>query len=164
MSEEFQNNIEEDSTSNSSVSGLIFYIILLIISLFLLIVIIIFMIKKIKLPKRKIQRSNSITPNIHFKTEDPPSLNSRNEKITSNNRQSLEMTSNTDKTTENRFILESRSLAPPKLNNNSKCEDIEISKTFNSEEYTENEESNEDKMKQNDVVVISDITTKTTNM
>ena len=30
--------------------------------------------------------------------------------------------------------------------------------------YTENEESNEDKDKKNDVVVISDMTTKTTNL
>ena len=163
MSEEFKSNIEENSSTSSSISTLIFYIIILIISLLLLIAILIFIIKKINQPKREIQKNNSITPNIHFQTEEPPSLNSRNDKTTSN-RQNLEIGSNTDKTTENRYIIDSMSVAPPKLNNNQNCEDIEISKTFNSESYTENEESNEDKDKKNDVVVISDMTTKTTNL
>lgn len=164
MPEEFKSKNEEDNTKlTSSIPNLILYIIILIISFLLMIAIIIFIIRKIKQTRVKKHRSNSSTPNIHFKSEEPPSVMIRNDKITANTRQQIEISSNIDKTTDNRSIIESISV-PPRLSNNPNSGDFEISKTFNSETYTENEESNDDKIKKNDVVVITDITTKTTNM
>lgn len=160
--EEYNSKSEEDNTNlSSSIPNLFSYIIILITSLLLLIIIIFFIIRRVKQSKQKKTKSNSSTPNIHFKTEEPPSVIIRNEQLASC-KHPIDISSNIDKTTENRCIIESIPVIPPRLSNNPNSGDIEISKTFNSETYTDNEESND--TKKNDVVVLTEVTTKTTNM
>ena len=160
--EEFNSNSDEDNTNlSSSIPNLFFYIIILLTSLLILIIIVFFIIRRVKQSKQKKTKSNSSTPNIHFKTEEPPSVIIRNAQLASC-KHPIDISSNIDKTTENRCIIESIPVIPPRLSNNPNSGDIEISKTFNSETYTDNEDNNE--TKKNEVVVITDITTKTTNM
>ena len=159
--EEFNSNSDEDNTNlSSSIPNLFFYIIILLTSLLILIIIVFFIIRRVKQSKQK-KTNDSLTPNIHFKTEEPPSVIIRNDQLASC-KHPIDISSNIDKTTENRCIIESIPVIPPRLSNNPNSGDIEISKTFNSETYTDNEDNNE--TKKNEVVVITDITTKTTNM
>ena len=160
--EEFNSNSDEDNTNlSSSIPNLFFYIIILLTSLLILIIIVFFIIRRVKQSKQKQTKSNSLTPNIHLKTEEPPSVIIRNDQLASC-KHPIDISSNIDKTTENRCIIENIPVIPPRLSNNPNSGDIEISKTFNSETYTDNEDNNE--TKKNEVVVITDITTKTTNM
>ena len=159
--EEFNSNSDEDNTNlSSSIPNLFFYIIILLTSLLILIIIVFFIIRRVKQSKQK-KTNDSSTPNIHFKTEEPPSVIIRNDQLASC-KHPIDISSNIDKTTENRCIIENIPVIPPRLSNNPNSGDIEISKTFNSETYTDNEDNNE--TKKNEVVVITDITTKTTNM